>query len=312
MKLRNLTNGCSNMKFSERMGYKKPKSIQIKNMDIDLRTRIWNLLITWQFRLGIIQEEKELYQECKELLPTLYDHIITEFYKQPIDLTGFDGWNIETRDMKKAHELIRKLFFESEWYKVYELIEFLIIEESYGFCTIGGEFLDELDCILEEENSAYRLVIQKFIPIIDSVEIQELEKALVNPYKTVRGHLKQAYDNFSDKTISNYRISAEESIKAVESMSKIITGKKKATLGDALKILRRDKEKFEINELFINSIEKLWAWASDTIRHGKKDEIPIVDVNDSKFILIICSGIINYLTSKFVKYQEKSENEFSS
>ena len=87
-----------------------------------------------------------------------------------------------------------------------------------------------------------------------------------------------------------------KSISAVESMAKEITGKPKATLGEALKVLEVSNK---IHPSLKESFSKLYGYTSDEggIRHAMLSE-PNLTAADAKFFLLSCTSFINYLKSK--------------
>lgn len=297
------------MNFSDRMGLIK-KPIQVKTVSKELRVSLWNELIL--FLNGL-----KNYQAKAHILKVLWiDEIkgpIDDFPEEPvIHLANLSPREI-LRDhkerehyfkkqlpiyfdkLKNIQKKIRDYFFKCSWYKVYDFLECfvnLILTEE-----IQVRLTKNINSSLKEENSAYSLINAKFVPITDDGEIEESKLALNHPNKAVKEHMKQAFENLSLSS-KNYRISAEESIKAVESLCKAITPRKTPTLGDAIKELKKMKDELEINELFLNAIEKLYGWANATLRHGNESEVPMVGIHEAKFVFLICSGIVNYLSSK--------------
>jgi hypothetical protein len=112
----------------------------------------------------------------------------------------------------------------------------------------------------------------------------------------VNQHLKRALELLADRENPDYRNSIKESILAVESMCQIITGKDKASLGDALKILERDHE---LHSALKGGFSKLYGYTNDEdgIRHAMSEE-PKIDSADAKYFLMSCTSFINYLKSK--------------
>jgi hypothetical protein len=91
-------------------------------------------------------------------------------------------------------------------------------------------------------------------------------------------------------------ISIKESISAVESAAKSVTGLKKATLDEALKELR---EKAGLHPALEKAFRSLYGYTSeaDGIRHALMEEAN-VRFEDAKFMLVSCSAFVNYLISK--------------
>ena len=79
----------------------------------------------------------------------------------------------------------------------------------------------------------------------------------------------------------------------------LVLCEKDLSLGRALDRL---KQKFQIDERMIEGLHKLYKFASDVsgIRHGN-NKVPMeISFAEAKLMLLICSSLINYLSS-FVK-----------
>lgn len=124
-----------------------------------------------------------------------------------------------------------------------------------------------------------------------------LEQALNdNDFPAVRAHLRRALELLSNQKSPDYRNSIKESISAVESLAKVMSGKPKATLGDALKLIEK---KGKVHPSLKEGFSKLYGYTSDEggIRHAMLDE-PSLSAADAKFFLLACTNFINYLKSK--------------
>ena len=82
------------------------------------------------------------------------------------------------------------------WYEVYDFVEFVLKNVPEYRSETLKEFRNGL---LEEENSAYRIVDAQVIEITDEVEIESVEKALSVGLEMVTVHLKRALDLLDDK-----------------------------------------------------------------------------------------------------------------
>jgi len=151
--------------------------------------------------------------------------------------------------------------------------------------------------------SAFRLVGANITQITSEEEISEIEEALGHPLQGVRTHLKEALKLLSDKKNPNYRNSIKESISAVETICKLITGNKKTDLGKALKEVA---PKIGLHGALKQAFNNLYGYTSDAegIRHALMDE-PNLGFEDAKFMLVSCSAFVNYLTSKAEKAKIK-------
>jgi len=107
----------------------------------------------------------------------------------------------------------------------------------------------------------------------------------------------------SDRKNPNYRNSIKESISAVESLFKILTGNKSATLSDGLKEI---KSTIDVHPALISGFEKIYAYTSDQrgIRHAIFDSDK-TSFSDAKFMLVSCSAFINYVVGKWSERGKK-------
>ena len=100
----------------------------------------------------------------------------------------------------------------------------------------------------------------------------------------------------TDRKSPDYRNSIKESISAVESISKIISGDTKADLTKALKLI---EDKVYIHPALKMGFTKIYGYTSDEggIRHAILEEKDI-SFADAKYMLVSCSAFISYLIEK--------------
>ena len=211
------------LKFSERKGYKAVRrAIQKEDMSDELRNSLWNLLDVYVWRV-----EGFLWKQYGK--PEIDDFSVSlwfSYFKQPID----------ARPDRESGILaaIRKYFFAAPWFEVYDFLEWTLNKLD------NTPLNDAVNAILERELAGFRFVGGVFTDVTDEAEIAALEEALNDQeFPGVRGHLAAALRLMSDRKAPDYRNSIKESILAVESMAQSMSGKAKATLGDALAVLER-------------------------------------------------------------------------
>lgn len=200
---------------------------------------------------------------------------------------------------KNAEKLENAIVNSSEWYTIFDFIErYLDICEDNKKIRMQEEF----NRILESENSAYRIIDKKVIPITNKSEIETVEEAMNVDFDSVRIHIEKALGLFADRKKPDYENSIKESISAVESMCCIITGTagKNATLGNTLKKLKDNG--IHIHQAMEKAFLSLYGYTSDEdgIRHGGVD-FANAPSEDAKYMLISCSAFINYLVEKWSK-----------
>jgi DNA-binding transcriptional ArsR family regulator len=183
-------------------------------------------------------------------------------------------------------EDLKVRILKGKWFDVYDLLE-AILE------VIDDERLEEtLNSYLERELAGYRIVDQLFVEITAADEIAAVEEAIEEGGSGASEHLRTALSHLADRSAPDYRNSIKESICAVESMARVVTGNEKATLGEALKTL----ESNGLHKALRDGFNKLYGYTSDEhgIRHAMLEE-PNLTASDAKFFLVACSAFVNYL-----------------
>ena len=276
------------MRFSERLGYKSIKQeLQYEIIDIELKNSLWTIF------LGIFINNLEQlnYHNERELYTYTYS-LWRDFYKLPIDTAPIYNDKSVNRELLTKH--IRNFFYseETEWYEIYDLIEF-----SGKFSKT--EYSDSINKILEREKAGYRFLKSQIVPISSKEEIQEIEEAIneSDSFKSVKIHLETSLHLLSNKQNPDYRNSIKESISAIESMCKIFTNDNKSTLGQTLKKL---EEVGHLHPALKKAFSSLYGYTSDNggIRHSLIETDRKIDFYEAKFMLVTCSAFINFLKSR--------------
>ena len=117
---------------------------------------------------------------------------------------------------------------------------------------------------------------------------------------SINSHLKRSLDLLADRKTPDYRNSIKEAISAFEALCRIIVGDDSLELGRAVDALTR--KGVQIHGAVKNGLKNIYGYTSDVsdIRHALKDA-PTVDFEDAKFMLVMCSGFVNYLIAKASK-----------
>ena len=230
-----------------------------------------------------------LSDEQNEALRTLCTRLWLSFFKRPLD-TLRDEW-------KEAYDILRKFFFGCDWYEVYDFIEF--IAQNHPNEELNESFVRHCNSFLESEVSAYRFVNRQIVRIVSEEEIEAVEDALRVKSSPVREHIKRALQMLADRQNPDYRNSIKESISAVESLVRTVTGNKKGTLGDLLKELER---LHRLHPALKGAFSQLYGYTSDAdgIRHALMEE-DRVTFDQAKFILVASSAFVNYVVGTLKK-----------
>lgn len=270
--------------FSQRMGLAPLElPLQTHGMSDNLRLGLWNALANhlqaMLFAVSLGQPESR----------TLAYRLADEFF----------GWDVDTitRYGDDERQRIKLAFQALAWERAYDFIEYLANESFWG------SHLTELwNEVLERENSAYRFVGSVIVPITNEHELATITTAAENlhPFPNAHEHLTKAAQLLGDRLNPDYANSIKESISAIEALCQALTGKPKATLGDALKYL---EDQGIIHGALKATFAALYGYTSDAagIRHGKGFGADRPDQADARFILITCSAFINYVIAKQVK-----------
>ncbi len=291
--------------FSELYGYKPPKLVQHKKVDRDLLNALWNVLSRTVYYYGDGRAGMWLLSSAENM------HTIwCDFMKRRIDDFPFDVYdslddapyfgNAQADPFARFISDNYFAFSKNEWSRVFDFFQFLLNkghftlydpDEPYLTCN-PANFVGRLNHALKRENSAYRIINNLFIEIISEREVEEVEKAHSVPFKATKRHIDKAITFFATRPNPDYENSIKESISAVESIAKEITGVRKASLGKLTKRLN-------LPPAFAGGLHKLYGFTNDAgIRHGgTSDKDLTIDQDTARFMLVICSAFVNYIIS---------------
>lgn len=288
------------MGFAERNGFVKEKTVQVDEIDRRLRNRLYNMVHRFSESSPMIHEELEYV----------------------VDRLGYQVESTTSRNWYIINTVLEGEDSSIPWYMPYEVIELFFeakrlhckeceyrSDDSCEYCGYTEWFRNattDINIMLEQEKSGYRLLNDKFVNIISDEELQEINKIIDSPYQAVKIHINKALALYSDRKKPDYENSIKESISAVESLCCIITGAtgSQATLGSTLKKLEKDGG-VVIHGAMKTAFEKLYGYTSDSdgIRHGGID-FANAPAEDAKYMLVSCSAFINYLIEKQSKIKE--------
>ncbi len=274
--------------FNERMGIVEVNTvIQHDSMNDNLRNSLWNVLYEhiWKLR-GFMYQDYPINKKPGYIIA--FSHSIWfDYFKLPLDDRPSNP--IQILGGIRAH------FLSVSWNEVYNFLEFILT-----ICkdTVRPVIQSHINDILERELSGFRLIEDKFARITNKNEIEEISEALDSRYAGCQTHLRKALEHMSSRENPDYRNSIKESISAVESIAKEITGDKDASLKKALtQIEKSGKIHGALKEGFVS----LYGYTCDAdgIRHAViEDEGANLTFTDAKYFLVACSAFVNYLIAK--------------
>jgi len=266
------------------MGFKPAKvNIQLDSMDEELRVGLWNI-----YYLAVVKRgEPRSQHEGRSPFHSFYLRLWAHYLKEPIDTMPIQYYLIAAE--------VKDYFNACQWYEVYDLIEFTVrnLDGPYD-----EEFAILINPVLERELSGYRFISGQVVPISDENEIASIESALSSSDvpQSARVHLSLALEMLSSKTTPDYRNSIKESISAVESLAKSMTGDSQATLGSALSLI---ESQGKMHGALKRALSSLYGYTSDEsgIRHALLEESTL-SFADAKFMLVVCTAFVNYMVGK--------------
>lgn len=265
-------------RFSERYGFQTPReSFQMRSIDDALKNRIWNYI--YNNKLILLKDSLSLSGQGQKIASKIYDGFF-KTHQKPNDYFPY------------FEDDIKKRYFALSWYAIYDLIEFFYDINSEQLNT---KYIQDINSLLEQEQSGYRLIDGLIAPIIDEVEIKEIEDALNDSNTPIKRHLSNALELMSDRETPDYINSIKESISALESLLQQITGQTNSPLGSCINLIP-----FPLNEHFKKALRSLYSWTStaDGIRHATTQEEISSSFEEAKYMLVLCSAFINYLSQK--------------
>lgn len=273
--------------FSERHNLNPYKEIQLKDIDLPLLNRLWNIFYEREY-------ETEIFDLGGGIGIT--ERLLDSFgliYKYPQSAHARNS-NIEK---------LRDFLIDAEWYLIYDFVERYV--GSFQEFAERNELEKEINQVLEEEKSGYRMLDGTITPITNKSELDALKESISTKYVSVNTHMEKALQLFSQRKSPDYENSIKESISAVEAMCCIITGEtgSQATLGKTIKKLK-DKG-IHIHPAMESAFSSLYGYTSDEdgIRHGSIG-FTNAPAEDAKYMLVSCSAFVNYLIEKWSKVSD--------
>lgn len=278
--------------FSERKGIKHFSDIvQVNSLNERTRNKLYSV---------ISESFDELHVDYNG---NFKNEFVEYLYKEIFSKTERDipMWGNEY-NYDEIFNIIYSIVIEYDYTDIFTFIEgiikFLDIADkaTYNRYNYKNTYIEAISNVFKKENVNYRIINEKITDIVDEQQISSIEETLNNPYKEVSRHYSKAIEQlYSLKDFDN---SIKESISSVEAMCQILTKNSKATLGDALKLLKN-----KIHPAMKSAFEKLYGYTSDAngIRHANGLGEGDSTFEEAKYMLISCSAFVNYLKENFEK-----------
>lgn len=218
-----------------------------------------------------------------------------------------EAFDIETRSNEYQYEYpeiekrISLVFKAGTYDEVLSLVEFIANKFKYysGRDHFGNSiyttYYDDFNKLFEEEYVGYRFVNGIIVKITNKEEIKEISKAAESPYQSVNDHLHKAIGFIGVIKNADFKNSIKESVTALEDLCSILS-KDNSVLSETITKIFKEKN---IHQALKDAVLKLYGFSSDAagIRHDTAKRETRVTFDEAKLILVICSGIVNYLIS---------------
>lgn len=294
--------------FSEKIGL-STCTIKMQTNEFDDRTRtlignhlydVLSVVFSYASTIGISRYLNPSRQTplqamssdfCKDILSEVLNVSVhlpsNKFYNWEVNYDRF----AEIISSAPYNEVLDFLWYVCHWIATHTTSTSFVHEIYNGF-----------NQLFEKEYVGYRFIAGEIVPITDKSESAEIEQACLIPFDGARTQLQKALGFLSDREHPDYKNCVKESISAVESVCKVISGNEKAALKDAINGLIANG--MNIHGSLKSAILALYGYASDEggIRHAERETESTVTFEEAKFMMVTCSAIVNYLVAEYGKH----------
>lgn len=256
------------MNFSQRMGIMELRiPVQVNSLDKDLRAGLWNAL--YSHFLGKLSTSNRTTKKARQLVVTIW----TDFFRDTLDTLPSQTWGYGGFLQRHAKEYI----FEEAYNRVFDFIEYIIplIEQAEPDELDG--FIADCNKALEKEGSVYRIINRIVVRTIRAIGYNGNEQTGEPETEERSGNLyfANALELMADRKDPNFNQAIGEAIKAVE-----------WTL-----------EKYPALTTPDNALSPLAVYHQNllSLKQVLTEPGTAATVEETKYWLIICAAIINYL-----------------
>lgn len=269
--------------FSQRVGKTPIRNVfQIEELDYETRVALWNI---------VFKEISEFQQRQPSGDP--FRKVTTEVW-----VFDFKNPRDEEPPENRVWGLAKERIQNDEWFLVMDFLEsfvkHLANSGSWQSDDYSQSAANSFNALFESNLVGYRFVGQTLVSIDSEIEVQALNQAFEDSTQALgaNSHLKKALELFSDRKSPDYANSVKESISAVESLLKQLTGV--GTLGKA--IVRLQESGLEVHPALVSAWSSLYGWASqaDGVRHGGNKPAEVSQAL-AKYMLVNCSAFVSLI-----------------
>lgn len=272
--------------FSQRIGMTPTRSvIQIDELDEETRTDLWNSLF-------VSLSEFTKRQASNEGVRHLTSEIWANDLKRARD---------EEPNSDKVWIYVKMMVTGGEWYEALDIVEAFVGHVAAATTWQANDLQEattnSFNKVFDKHLVGYRFVGTALTPMDTKVAVEAIEKALEvsQEHGGVSHHLQRSVELLSSRTNPDYPNSIKESISAVESLLKKLTSADSVAKG----LKQLEQLGIEAHPALLSAWTKMYGWTSDAdgIRHGGLESAK-ADQALAKYMLIICSGFVSYLSEQ--------------
>ncbi len=211
----------------------------------------------------------------------------------------FFGGRIDQFNDKTSQQILENVVLkEAPTFHLIDLMEKVVFETDLAdpMLTIIG--YQELESILEAENTSYRVVDGMIIEVGSSAEAASIEEACNCPFEAPRKHIQAALKALKGTSDDDsVRSSIKESISAVEAAFEELIGTRCKSIDAYLKEAEKRKIDIELHPCFQKGLGNFYSYTSDAkgIRHALNEGGDAPRRNDALFMVTICSAAVSML-----------------
>jgi hypothetical protein len=262
--------------FSQRQGFTPvPEPVQLEGIDERLRIDLWNVIYHRLFKSGA----------------NPFPYNLRNMWWQHF---GRKTYEYEGREFLLA-SAVEDTVLLGEWFAVYDLLEYIASDAP----DHDQSFVDLLNGVLAFNRAGYRIVGGQVVEITDETELQAIRDTAAQPSGSpARQHIERALRLFADRDNPQYANSIKESISAVESAARDLSGDSSATLGNALDLIAKQVNR-PVHPALLKGWKGIYGFTSDSggIRHADYPGSVPATQELAHYFLVTCSAMVNYLTS---------------
>jgi hypothetical protein len=270
----------SQISFEQAEGFQPlPSQMALKTVSVVLRARFWDEVYS---RVEQEQSKQLLRNNLGTIWGQLYRDFAVKRLGRFVDDVG--------RDRDSLVKALRPMFERGRYHEVLGLVEWLARHSEDP--TLATSFAR----LMEQERCAYRLLEGSVVPISSEEEGQAVYAALDAMSRPglggARAHLLKAG---SSLTAGGYADSVRESIHAVESVARSLTGE--ASLQKALTEIIKNHP---MHPALRSGFNNIYGYTNDAngIRHPMiGDEAAMVGEAEAIFMFSSCAAFVTYLVN---------------